>query len=159
MQDVLLRLGLRGFDDDEASRASVLAAVHHLHGNMAAARAYGDSAHVLYAAQLKDLPDQDYLLALDAVALAFAGRKAEAVRAGERSAGLLPVSKDAYSGAYNLHQLIRTYLILGEKEKALVRIKELISRPYFISPGWLRIDPTFDPLRGDPRFDALLQSK
>jgi serine/threonine-protein kinase len=155
LQDVLLRLGLRGFDDDEASRASVLAAVHHLHGNLAASRVYGDSAHRLYALQLKDLPDQDYLLALDAVALAYAGKRAEAIRAGERSAELLPVSKDSYSGAYNLHQLIRAYLIVGEKEKALVRIQELLSKPYFISPGWLRIDPTFDPLRGDPRFEAM----
>jgi tetratricopeptide (TPR) repeat protein len=155
MQDVLLRLGLRGFDDDEASRASVLAAVHYLHGNLEAARVYGDSAHRLYAAQLVELPNQDYLLALDAVALAYAGRKAEAIRAGERSAELLPLSKDAYSGAYNLHQLIRAYLILGEKEKALTRTQELLSRPYFISPGWLKVDPTFDPLRGDPRFEAL----
>ncbi len=155
LQDVLLRLGLRGFDDDEASRASVLAAVHHLHGNLAATRTYGDSAHRLYAQQLEDLPNQDYLLALDAVALAYAGRRAEAIRAGERSVELLPLSKDAYSGAYNLHQLIRTYLILGEKEKTLVRLQELLSKPYFISPGWLRVDPTFDPLRGDSRFEAM----
>ncbi|HKP30492.1 MAG TPA: hypothetical protein VJU15_13855 [Gemmatimonadales bacterium] len=84
---------------------------------------------------------------------------AAAVKAGERSVELLPLSKDAYSGAYNLHQLIRTYLILGEKEKALSRPRELLSKPYFISPGWLRVDPTFDPLRGDPRFEALAQSK
>jgi serine/threonine-protein kinase len=155
MQEVLLRLGLRGFDDDEASRASVMAAVHHLHGNLAAARAYGDSAHRLYAAQLADLPDSDYLLALDAVSLAYGGKRDEAIKAGERSVQLLPVSKDAYSGAYNLHQLIRTYLIVGEKEKALARIKDLLSNPYFISPGWLKVDPTFAPLRGDPRFEAL----
>jgi TolB-like protein len=155
LQDVLLRLGLRGFDDDEASRANVLAAVHHLHGNLAAARVYGDSAHTVYADQLKELPDQDYLLALDAVVLAYAGKRADAIRAGERSVALLPVSKDAYSGAYNLHQLIRAYLIVGEKEKALARTQELLSKPYFISPGWLRVDPTFDPLRGDPRFEAL----
>ena len=155
MQEVLLRLGLRGFDDDEGSRASVLAAVHHLHGNLAAARAYGDSAHRLYAAQLAELPDENYMLALDAVALAYAGKRDEAIRSGERSVELLPVSKDAYSGAYNLHQLVRTYLILGEKEKALTATRQLLANPYFISPGWLRIDPTFAPLRGDPRFEAL----
>jgi len=155
MQEVLLRLGLRGFDDDEGSRASVLAAVHHLHGNLATARAYGDSAHRLYGAQLRELDDENYLLALDGVALAYAGNREEAIKEAERSVELLPVSKDAYSGAYNLHQLIRTYLIVGEKEKALARIKDLLSYPYFISPGWLKVDPTFVPLRGDPRFEAL----
>jgi tetratricopeptide (TPR) repeat protein len=155
MQEVLLRLGLRGFDDDEGSRASVLAAVHHLHGNLSVARAYGDSAHRLYGGQLAEMPNQDYLLALDAVSLAYAGKRDEAIREGERSVELLPVSKDAYSGAYNLHQLVRTYLILGEKEKGLAATRQLLANPYFISPGWLRVDPTFDPLRGDPRFEAL----
>ena len=40
----------------------------------------------------------------------------------------------------------------GEPEQALDLLEPLLKIPYYLSPGWLRIDPTFDPLRKHPRF-------
>jgi hypothetical protein len=48
------------------------------------------------------------------------------------------------------------YILIGEQEKALDLLEPLLRRPYYLSPGWLRIDPTFDPLRSNPRFQRLV---
>ncbi len=90
------------------------------------------------------------------LALAYLGRRDEAIREGERSVGLLPISRDAYVGPYIQHQFVRIYLSLGEKEKALDRLEPLLSIPYFVSPAWLKIDPNFGPVKGHPRLEALL---
>ena len=47
-------------------------------------------------------------------------------------------------------------LIDGEPEKAIDRLERLLKIPYLLSPGWLRIDPTWDSLRGNPRFQKLV---
>jgi hypothetical protein len=69
---------------------------------------------------------------------------------------LQPVTKDATTGAYVQHQLARIYLLVGEPEKALDELEPLLKMPYYLSPGWLRIDPTFAPLRGRARFERLV---
>ena len=89
-------------------------------------------------------------------ALAYLGRRDEAVSEGRQAIALLPVSKDAFTGAYVQHQLARIYLLVGEPEQALDQLEPLLRIPYFLSPSWLRIDPTFNPLRGNPRFHRLV---
>ena len=91
--------------------------------------------------------------------LAYLGRKGEAVEEGERAVMLWPISRDAFQGAYIQHQLVRIYLAVGEPEKALDQLEPLLRMPYFLSPGWLRIDPTFAPLKGNPRFERLAAGK
>jgi hypothetical protein len=69
----------------------------------------------------------------------------------------MPFSSDALSGTYFQHQLVRAYILVGEPEKALDVLEPLLKIPYYLSPGWLKIDPTFDPLRSNPRFRKLVE--
>ena len=48
---------------------------------------------------------------------------------------------------------------MGEPEQALDRLEPLLRIPYYLSPGWLKIDPTFTPLRGNSRFEQLVTGK
>ena len=101
-------------------------------------------------------PNDAQLHALHGLALAYLGRKAEAVGEGQRALALRPITKDALQGSYDQHQLARIYLLVGEPEKALNELEPLLKIPYYLSPGWLKIDPTFDPLRKNPRFQKLV---
>jgi len=90
------------------------------------------------------------------VSFAYAGLKEKAIREGLHAAELLPISKDAYMGPYIQHQLARIYILAGEPEKALDHLEPLLKIPYYLSPGVLKIDPNFDPLRSNPRFQKLV---
>ena len=84
-------------------------------------------------------------------------KRQEAIREGERGLALLPASGDGYTGPYLQHLLARIYILAGEYDKAMDRLEPLLRTPYYLSPGWLRIDPTFDPLRKHPRFRKLVE--
>jgi hypothetical protein len=78
------------------------------------------------------------------------------VKEGERAVALAPTARDGYLGPYIQHLLARIYIVAGEPEKALDQLEPLLEIPYYLSPGWLRIDPSFGPLRKNPRFQKLL---
>jgi hypothetical protein len=118
--------------------------------------AYADSARLALEEQTRAAPEDGQRRVLLGLALAYLGRKAEAEREGLRGVALVPISRDAYLGPYNQLQLVRIYLLIGEPDKALDRLEPLLKVPFYLSPGWLRLDPTFQPLRGNPRFQRLL---
>jgi serine/threonine-protein kinase len=91
------------------------------------------------------------------VAYAGLGRRQDAVNAGEAAVGLLPVSRDALSGTLRIPGLAKIYMMVGEYEAAIDALEELLSIPSNISVERLRIDPTWNPLRDHPRFQALLE--
>jgi hypothetical protein len=48
---------------------------------------------------------------------------------------------------------------VNEPDRALDRLEPLLRQPCYLSPGWLRIDPTFAPLKGNPRFERLIAAQ
>ena len=64
---------------------------------------------------------------------------------------------DALDGSDVLIELAKIYTCVGEIDKALDLIDELLSIPSWLSVGLLRLDPAWDPLRDDPRFQALFE--
>ncbi len=152
---LLLRLTPSAFDGDRGTWAFCLLQTSALEADQESVRKYSEIAAREFEQQLRSAPEAPHLLVFRGLALAYLGRKKEAIREGERGAGLLPVSKDAAVGPYIQHQLARIYIVAGEPERALDRLEPLLEMPYILSPGWLRIDPNFDPLRGNPRFQKL----
>ena len=155
-QRLLFRLQPSDFDDDRVSWALALAGTASIRGESSRAKAYGDSARIELDARLKEIPDDNYLLALRGIAQAYAGNRAEAIRDGERAIQLLPLSKDGVSGPYNLHLLAKAYTVVGEQDKAVDALRQLLAHPYFLTREWIRIDPDFTPLENNSGFQRLI---
>jgi len=153
---LLLRLTPSAFDDDPGARAICFAQASALTGDAANVRAYAEEARKAAEGLLREAPNDPTRRVGLGLALAYLGRKGDAIREGERGAALAPVSKNASLGPYYQHQLARIYILTGEPEKALDQLEPLLKIPYYLSPGWLKIDPNFDPLRKNPRFQKLV---
>ncbi len=156
-QELLLRLTPTAFDNDRGSWATVMMQLHWLRGDRTRARAYADSALREIQVQIRGAPDDGQRHVIGALALAYLGRKAEAIAQGQRGIALSPISVDHVNGPYYQHLMARIYLRVGEPEKAIDMLEPLLRMPYFLSPGWLRVDPTFAELKGNPRYDRLLR--
>jgi tetratricopeptide (TPR) repeat protein len=143
------------YDGDRGVWGIVRAGTYYLRGDLVHTRIYADSARQGIEAVLRTTPNEAQRHVFLGLSLAYLGRKSEAIAEGEKAVAMLPIDKDAYSGPYFQHQLVRIYLLVGEPEKALDRLEPLLRMPYYLSPAWLRIDPTFDPLRKNARFQKL----
>ena len=155
-QRLLLSLSPAPFGDDRSAWGSVLAQVYALRGDQTRARTYADSARIAIEARLRAAPSDAGQHVMLGLALALMGRRPDAIREAEHGVALLPVGKDAYVWPYLHHQLARIYVLAGEPEKAVDQLERLLNNPYYLSPGWLRIDPNFALLRGNPRFERLV---
>jgi tetratricopeptide (TPR) repeat protein len=83
------------------------------------------------------------------------GRHEDAIAVGLRAVELLPISKDAYDGPFIATKLAVIYAAAGQRDRAIKLLKELITIPNGPTPGTLRAERDWDPLRSDPRFQAL----
>ena len=148
-------LQLADFDNDRGMWALKVGNTYRLMGNSEQARSYGAIAAQTYAETVKKFPDDVQQSELLGRALALAGRKAEALQAGERSLALR-TALDAVNGPYYRYQVARICLQAGQYDRALELIEPLLAIPGDLTPGWLKIDPIFAPLRGNPRFERLV---
>jgi serine/threonine-protein kinase len=152
-QQLALRLPPSTFDGDRGTWGIIQAQLWHLRGRPDLARVYADSARLGFEVTLAGTPNDPQRRVIRGLALAYLGRAAEGAREAERA---VAESRDGYTRPYLQHLLTRIHVLAGEQEKALDVLEELLGKPYFLSPGWLRIDPAFDPLRKLPRFAKLV---
>jgi serine/threonine-protein kinase len=154
--DLLLGLSPSAFDDNKGMWARCLARGYALRGDQKKVRMYAEEAVRASEERLRADPQSAGNHTSLGLALAYVGRRTDAIREGERAVALIPVSKDAYAGALYQYWLARIYLLSGEPEKALDQLEPLLKIPFIISSAWLKIDPDFEPLHGNARFRKLV---
>ena len=88
--------------------------------------------------------------------LAYLGEKDSALAEAQRASELLPESKDAFGGPDIMEGVAQVHAILGENDRAIEILDGLLSRPSAVTAQALKVNPIWDPLRSDPRFQALI---
>jgi TolB-like protein/Flp pilus assembly protein TadD len=120
----------------------------------AAERAFAAAQRVVET-DLAQWRDDAKTMAMLGLLQAMRGQKEEAVRAGRRAVELLPISKDAYDGPLMATKLAVIYAQIGEVDLAIELLADLVKSPNGPTAGTLRVEPEWESLRGDPRFEKL----
>jgi len=128
-------------------------------GDESAARTAFTSARKELEQTVRSQPHYAAALCALGVIDAALGNKEDAVREGERAVELMPVSKSAVEGSMLIQYLAVIYAWVGDKDRAIQRVAQAANLPGgVLSYGHLRLDPLWDPLRGDTRFEAIVAS-
>jgi len=120
------------------------------------ARSMYDAARTTLEHELQQRPDDSRLHSSLGIAYAGLGRKEAAINEGRRGAELLPISLDAAVGPERVRELAQIYTMLGEEDAAVDQLEKLLSAASLTSVALVKIDPTWNPLHGNARFQKLI---
>jgi TolB-like protein/Tfp pilus assembly protein PilF len=157
------------FDDesDKGSYQTWLAFTQRLAGDTAGAKVTAEQGRNTLEQPYRDQPDNPGVVECLSHAYATMGEKDLALKAAERAVMLVPRAKDRMAGPAYEENLALIQTLVGENNRAISTLTQLLQTPYGggyynpapITPALLRLDPIWDPLRGDPAFQKLCEEK
>jgi TolB-like protein/Flp pilus assembly protein TadD len=130
--------------------------IYRLQGDEAKARTAFEHARVVSDQLLRAAPADPARHGQHGLILAALGQKQEAIAEGKRAVELLPESQDAFDGPQVTATLAQIYTWTGEFDEAFRLLDHLLVVPNGLTVPMLKLDPAWDPLRKDPRFQALI---
>jgi TolB-like protein/Flp pilus assembly protein TadD len=139
-----------------APKALLEGITHWLQGDKLKSQTQFEKARINSERLLREAPEDPARNAQHGLILAALGRKQEAIAQGKRAVELLPESQDAMDGPKIAASLAEIYALTGEADEALRLIDHLLSVPNGLTVSVLKLDPAWDPLRKDMRFQALI---
>jgi TolB-like protein/Flp pilus assembly protein TadD/predicted Ser/Thr protein kinase len=141
-----------------APRMLLMAYAHDSLGERAEALEAYEVAREQLLAELGERPDDHRARSALGIALGGLGRSEEAIREGMKAVEMYPIERDALAGPPWVVNLAVIYTMAGEKEAAIDAIESVLSIPSRTSVVWFRLDPRFEPLWEEQRFQALMDA-
>jgi TolB-like protein/Flp pilus assembly protein TadD/tRNA A-37 threonylcarbamoyl transferase component Bud32 len=136
----------------------LIAQAYSLAQNEVEARGPFEEAQHIIEQRVRENPPDASQHALLGQIFAGLGRKDDAIREGKRAVELLPESKDALDGPIMTLALAQIYTMVGDFASATPLLEHLLTTPGGITVALLKLDPAWDPLRGNPRFEKIVVS-
>ena len=127
-------------------------------GDSARATAAFSAARAILEQRLAVKPEDARTLAVLAQVDAGLGHKELAIQEAQHAVDLMPVSKDVYDGALVLEGLAQVYTWTNEPDRAIELLQKLVTMPSYVNYARLKLHPMWNPLRGDPRFEKIVNS-
>jgi TolB-like protein/Tfp pilus assembly protein PilF len=151
-------MNARGIGAVKFSPAYARGLLARIKGDAAGAYAAFSDARAQQEKAVREGPDDASKLCFLALIDASLGQKEEALRLGRRAVELLSPNKDALNGTEVLYFYAVICAWTGERDQAIQQLEILAKLPAGVSYGEIRLDPFWDPLRGDPRFEKIVAS-
>ena len=127
-------------------------------GDSAGATAAFSAARTILEQRLAIKPEDARTIAVLAQVDAGLGHKELAIQEAKHAVDLMPVSKDIYDGALVLEGLAQVYTWTNEPDRAIELLQKLVTMPGYTNYARLKLHPMWNPLRGDPRFEKIVNS-
>ena len=146
-------------EDDRVTARVARVAINVIAGRRASIQPECAALDTLLKTKLRGQPDSLYLLQQASWVQVCLGRNADAIATARHATEVFPLAKDKYFGVYQLEGLAEIEAHAGAPDEAIKLLGQLLAMPagQSVSVERLKRDPLWDPLRNDPRFQALLK--